>query len=157
MLHNDDLVRYVCNIIALTMTRPTINLNLDVIGMATSLLCAVHCALIPTLLSFSSLAGIRFLDNVWLESTIILLSFFIASYALVHGFLKYHKSLWALLIVCIGFSGIGLGHLTQTGINENMLVSGGATTVAIAHLINWKEIKRVRGVIDNEISKNENL
>ena len=49
------------------MTRPTINLNLDVIGMATSLLCAVHCALIPTLLSFSSLAGIRFLDNVWLD------------------------------------------------------------------------------------------
>jgi len=85
--------------IAFNIIRPSTNLKLDYIGMATSLLCAVHCALIPTLLSFSSLAGIRFLDNVWLESTIILLSFFIASYALVHGFLRYHKSPWALLIV----------------------------------------------------------
>ena len=126
------------------MIRPSVNLNLDYIGMATSLLCAVHCALLPIVLSFSSLMGIRFLANVWLESMIILLSFFIASYALMRGFLRYHQNPLALLIVVIGFSGIGLGHLTLTGINESILVSGGALIVAIAHLINWTEIKRVK-------------
>jgi len=112
--------------------------------MATSLLCAVHCALLPTLLSFSSLSGIRFLDKVWLESSIILLSFLIASYTLVLGFVRYHKSPWPLLIVALGFAGLGIGHLTQTGTNESVLVSMGALTVAIAHLVNWRETRRVQ-------------
>lgn len=116
--------------------------HLDFVGFSASLLCALHCAALPFLLSLAPLAGLQFLNNAWIEYTIILVSFFIASYALVHGYRRHHQKPMALLIVLAGFILIGTGHLLQVEWQEIILTSCGAVVVSVAHLINWKQIKQ---------------
>jgi len=124
------------------MKNQFVGLHIDFIGFSTSVLCAVHCAALPFLLSLAPLAGLQFLNNPWVEYTIILLSFLMASFALIHGYRKHHQKLLPLLIVTVGFALIFTGHLLQFEWTEITFTSCGAVAIAIAHLINWKYIKR---------------
>lgn len=123
------------------MKNQFVGLHLDFIGFITSLLCALHCAALPILLSMAPLAGLQFLANPWIEYVIILLSFFIASNALIHGYRKHHHKLLALTIAVIGFVLIGLGQVLEPEWREALLTSSGGTIIAIAHLVNWKQVK----------------
>ncbi|MEO1050506.1 MAG: MerC domain-containing protein [Bacteroidota bacterium] len=125
------------------MKNQFVGLHLDFIGFSASLLCAVHCAALPFLISLAPLAGLQFLDNPWIEYTIIILSFFIASNALVHGYRKHHHKLTALTIAIIGFILIGLGQVLEPEWTEMLLTSIGGLAIAIAHLVNWKFIRRL--------------
>ncbi|NJN24895.1 MAG: MerC domain-containing protein [Cyclobacteriaceae bacterium] len=117
-------------------------MNLDLVGFSVSLLCAVHCAALPFLLSLAPLAGLHYLNNPWIEYAIILLSFCIASYALIHGYRRHHQKPLALVIVVVGFILIGTGHLIQSEWKEITLTSVGAVVVAMAHFINWEQVKK---------------
>lgn len=124
------------------MKNQFIGLHLDFVGFSASLLCALHCVALPFLLSLAPLTSLQFLNNPWVEYTIILVSFFIASYALVHGYRKHHQKPIALVIVLAGFILIGTGHLLQVEWHETILTSCGAAVVAIAHFVNWTQIKQ---------------
>ncbi|UXP30780.1 MerC domain-containing protein [Reichenbachiella agarivorans] len=124
------------------MKNQFIGSHLDFVGFSASLLCALHCVALPFLLSLASLTGLQFLNNPWIEYTIILVSGFIASYALIHGYLRHHQKPMALVIVVAGFALIGLGHWLQVEWYEIILTSCGAAVVAIAHLVNWTQIKQ---------------
>lgn len=124
------------------MKNQFIGLHLDFVGFAASMLCAIHCAALPFLLSMASLTGLHFLDNHWIEYTIIILSLLIASNALVHGYRKHHRKTLALIVAAIGFILIGFGQFSGTELKEVLFTSMGAATVAIAHLINWRLIKK---------------
>ncbi len=118
-----------------------IGLHWDFIGFTTSLLCALHCAALPLLLSMAPLAGLQFLENPWIEYSIILLSFFIASNALIHGYRKIHHKKLALSIAIVGFLLIGSGQVLESEWIEIFLMTCGGTMIAIAHLINWKQVR----------------
>lgn len=126
------------------MKNQFIGLHLDFIGFGTSMLCAVHCTILPFLLSIAPLAGLQFLNNHWIEYSIILLSFIIASFALVHGYRQHHHRSTPLMIVLLGFLLIGAGQLLNAEWTEILLTSLGGITIAIAHLINWNYIKQSR-------------
>ncbi len=117
-------------------------INLDLIGFSTSMLCAFHCAALPFLFSIAPLAGLQFLNDHRIENLIILVSFFIASFALVRGYIRQHQNSMALIIVLIGFLLISVGHLVFTDWKEILLTTCGALMVAIAHLINRKLIRQ---------------
>ena len=121
-----------------------IGLNLDFIGFSTSILCAIHCVALPFLLSVAPIVGLQFLDNAWIEYTIILLSLFIASNSLIKDYSKYHHSFIALVIALVGFSLIGAGQLLEPEWREALLTSSGGGTIAIAHWINWKMTKTLK-------------
>ena len=135
---------YVCNIVALKriMKYNFMSLHIDFLGFSTSLLCAIHCAALPFLISISPLLG-QYLHNHAIENAIIILSFFIASYALVRGYCKHHNP-QASVTVSIGFIFIVTGHLVRFQLMEITLTSLGATAVAIAHFINWNHIRKSR-------------
>ncbi len=124
------------------MSRTIHTLNLDVIGVSTSVLCALHCAALPFLLTLAPLAGLKFLSNPWVDYFIILVSFCIATYALIHGYRRHHQKSIALVIVTVGFLLIGSSYLFETGWKQILMTSGGAMVVATAHLINWKLVKQ---------------
>ncbi len=128
-----------------------IRLHLDFIGFTASLLCALHCVALPFLLSLTPLAGLQFLDNIYVEYAMIIISFLIASYALVRGYRKHYQKPLALLLVLFGFILIGAGQVLQAEWKEIILTSFGAITVAIAHLINWKQLKQCRVEFSNGI------
>ncbi len=138
-----------CCIENYTMKDRFVGLHLDFVGFSASMLCAVHCAALPFLLSLAPLAGLQFLNDPWIEYVIILTSFFIASYALLHGYRRHHKKPLALIIVTVGFLLILIGHLLDDEWIEIILTSCGGATIAIAHLINWKYMKQVQVGLSN--------
>ncbi len=78
-------------------------LNWDAIGIATSLACAIHCALLPVLLTSLPLFGINIIHNIFFEWAMIALAFFVGSYSLYHGYIKHHRNLKPIFIFAAGF------------------------------------------------------
>mgnify|MGYP003508655057 FL=1 len=80
-----------------------IKLNWDALGIGTSIICAIHCALLPVLMSTLPIFGINIIHNVFFEWGMIVLAFVVGSYSLFHGFVKHHRSLVPVLIFSLGF------------------------------------------------------
>jgi tetrahydromethanopterin S-methyltransferase subunit C len=80
-----------------------IKLNWDALGIGTSVLCAIHCALLPVLVSSLPVFGINIIHNLVFEWGMIALAFVVGSYSLFHGFIKHHRSLRPVLIFSVGF------------------------------------------------------
>ncbi|MCX6313544.1 MAG: MerC domain-containing protein, partial [Sphingobacteriales bacterium] len=59
-----------------------IRLNWDAMGIATSVLCAIHCALLPVIMSSLPIFGINIVHNVFFEWGMIVLAFMVGSYSL---------------------------------------------------------------------------
>jgi hypothetical protein len=80
-----------------------IKLNWDALGIGTSILCAIHCALLPVLMSTLPIFGVNIIHNLFFEWGMIALAFIVGSYSLFHGYLKHHRSLMPVLIFSFGF------------------------------------------------------
>lgn len=119
-----------------------VGIHMDFLGFAMSLLCAIHCAGLPLLLSLMPLLGLGFLENPWIEYGIIMMSFLIASYALARGYIKFHKKPLAFFCVLIGFSLIVAANILHTEAFEIALTSSGALIVSLAHFVNWIHIRK---------------
>lgn len=78
--------------------------NWDAVGIATSVLCAIHCTLLPLLMSSLPLFGINILHNLLFEWGMIVLAFAVGSYALFHGYIRHHHSLLPVLLFSAGFA-----------------------------------------------------
>lgn len=76
--------------------------NLDALGIATSMACAIHCALLPLFLQSLPLFGVEIIDNAAFEYFMIALAAGIGTYALYHGWKKHHHKKMPLLIFFAG-------------------------------------------------------
>jgi len=72
-------------------------------GIAASMACAIHCALLPLFLSSLPLFGMNIIHNTAFEAGMIVLALCIGSYSLYHGYKKHHHSLLPLIIFSSGF------------------------------------------------------
>src|SRR5436305_15302431 len=89
------------NIFALVMTLIK-RINWDAIGVATSIACAIHCALLPLILTSLPLFGVNIINNLPFEFCMILLAFCVGAYALYHGWKNHHHRWVPLIIFCVG-------------------------------------------------------
>lgn len=80
-----------------------IKLNWDALGIITSIACAIHCAVLPVLLSTLPVFGINIIHNIYFEWGMILLAFAVGSYSLFHGYIKHHRSFVPVLVFGTGF------------------------------------------------------
>jgi hypothetical protein len=126
----------------LSMKHQFLSLNLDYIGFSASLLCAVHCAAIPFLFTLVPLSGLQVLSNPWIEYSIVSFSIIIALLSLTHGYRSHHHLKTPLILVLLGFGMIGVGHTLEGNWQETILTPLGAAMVAIAHMVNWKYVRR---------------
>jgi hypothetical protein len=81
----------------------TTKVNWDAMGIATSLLCAIHCALLPVIMTTLPIFGINIIHNSFFEWGMIGLAFCIGIIALIHGYFKHHHSFTPILIFSTGF------------------------------------------------------
>lgn len=65
-------------------------LNLDAIGVTASVLCAIHCAVLPLVIASLPILGVNILHNALFEYGMIALAFVIGTAALWHGFTRHH-------------------------------------------------------------------
>lgn len=72
-------------------------------GIATSIICAIHCALLPAITATLPVFGIDIVHNAVFEWSMIVLAFFVGVYSLYHGFIKHHRNYIPVYIFAAGF------------------------------------------------------
>lgn len=108
---------------------------LDVMGFSASFLCAIHCMLMPLVLSFG-LVGMSWLESPLVEWTFILSTLVLASWSLL-GSLPNHNNKRPLVIAVIGFAIILGVHLLEHVVGHVVAAIGGVL-IAYAHYLNWR-------------------
>lgn len=78
-----------------------IKINYDALGIATSIACAIHCAVLPLLLSSLPLFGINIINNSVFEVGMIILAFLIGVFSLRSGF-RHHHRLIPIIMFSVG-------------------------------------------------------
>jgi len=133
-----------CNNVAflyfcLSMRERIKKINWDAIGISTSVVCAIHCALLPLVLSSLPLFGFNIITNVYFEAGMILLAFCIGSYSLYHGYRKHHHSFLPLIVFGLG---ILLLVMKQFLIRyETWLLVPAASFIILAHILNYRSCR----------------
>lgn len=125
-------------------------INLDSIGFSASFICAIHCALIPIILTSLSASNFSFFANPVVEIFMISVSVLVGLISLLPSY-KVHKNLIAIVTMFIGFILIFAGHFIVRDIFESILTPLGAFIVAISHLINLKQMKNCHICIKEHI------
>src|SRR6478735_3130891 len=113
-----------------------LQVNWDALGIATSLLCAIHCAVLPLLLTSLPLFGINIIHNNLFEAGMIAFAFLIGSLALFHGYKRHHHRPLPLFIFSTGFlflvlKGIFLSY-------EIVLLVPAVLLILAGHFLNYR-------------------
>jgi hypothetical protein len=111
-------------------------INWDALGIATSVACAIHCALLPVLISTLPFFGINLLHNAFFEWGMIGLACLIGSFALRHGYTKHHRSLFPLCIFYTGFIFLVLKQFFAS--LEYWFLAIAVTSIVSAHYYNFR-------------------
>lgn len=112
--------------------------RLDGAGMMASVLCAIHCALLPLVITLLPLWGLDFLGEEWLELGMIALALMLGSFSLGLSFFKHHRRSAPLYLLAGGFALIVGGHFLGQESLEPVLIPLGGFTIAAAHYVNWR-------------------
>ena len=112
-------------------------INFDALGIITSIACAIHCAVLPLLLSSLPLFGINIINNNWFESGMILLALFIGVYSLWNGVHQHHHS---TLPIALFVAGISLLFAKQFFHHRHLLwlLIPAVILIISAHLLNYR-------------------
>ena len=116
-------------------------INLDALGISASLLCAVHCSLLPVLLTLGALGGLSWLGHPLVEAVFIGLSLILAVASLLPSWRKVHGRIEPITLVLAGFALIVISHMLHAH-HEPALMALGGLLIALAHLFNWRLMKR---------------
>jgi hypothetical protein len=123
-----------------TIFVPMINfikkINWDMMGMITSIACAIHCAILPLILTSLPLFGINIINNAEFEWTMITIAFMVGCYALLHCYKQHHKSFKPLLIFSAGFIFLILKQIFYT--HEFIFLSPAVFLILYAHFLNFR-------------------
>jgi hypothetical protein len=112
-----------------------IKLNWDGLGIVTSVLCAIHCGLLPILLPTLSLFGVNVVHNSIFEWGMILIAFFVGAYSLYHGYTRHHHSFIPGFLFASGFVFL-IAKQFFTG-DELLLLCFAVTLIIYAHWRNF--------------------
>jgi hypothetical protein len=110
--------------------------NWDMIGIATSVACAIHCALLPVMMGSLPLFGVNIIHNIFFEWGMIVLAFAVGSYALFHGYIKHHRSLTPVFIFSSGFVFLMLKQFFHQ--MESLLLIPAMLLIIGAHYYNYR-------------------
>lgn len=111
-------------------------INWDAFGIAASVACAIHCAVLPLILSSLPLFGINIIENQGFEFLMIALAFVVGVYSLYHGRKKHHHSYYPMLLFAAGISLLFIKSMLHS--HSLMLLLPAVSLVVIAHYLNYK-------------------
>lgn len=119
---------------------------LDKAGMWTSAVCVIHCIALPVLITASAYSSLVFLSDPRVENIIFGASALLGTCSLFPSYFKHHRKILPILVLLSGFLLIGLSRFT-VNVNEPVLVSLGAASVASAHFFNFRLCKDRKSVV----------
>lgn len=114
-------------------------INWDAIGISASVACAIHCAVLPMVLSTLPIFGIDIIDNAGFEYFMIFLALAIGSYALWHGYRRHHHSFKPLVLFCLGILLLFAKQIWHS--YQFWLLPAAVLLVVVAHLLNYRSCR----------------
>ncbi len=123
------------------MPDPSRHRLLDRLGATGSLLCAIHCALLPVLIAVLPTLGIA----VWLgdgfERGFVMFASLLGLFTLIQGY-RRHRAVRALGLLLPGLAalwfGISYEPLHHAAVPHAVIMTFGGTMVGLAHLANLR-------------------
>jgi hypothetical protein len=112
-----------------------IKLNWDKLGITASLLCAIHCALLPLVTTSLPIFGVNIVKNQAFEWGMIFITLLVGVYSLYHGYVKHHKKNAPFIIFFIGFLFLVLKQIFATA--EYYLLLVAICAIVFAHYKNY--------------------
>lgn len=114
-------------------------INWDALGISASLACAIHCALLPLVMTSLPIFGVEIIKNPRFEYGMIFLAFGIGVFSLGHGYKRHHHSFKPLLIFS---AGILLLFIKQAFHQfEILLLIPAMLLIITAHVNNYKSCR----------------
>ncbi|MEY2170379.1 MULTISPECIES: MerC domain-containing protein [unclassified Rhodanobacter] len=110
----------------------------DRVGATASFLCAIHCALLPFVLTVLPLLGLGFLAGHRFERGFVMFAATLALFALVGGYRRHRRSL-PLLLAAPGLALLLLGvtwAINYPILVHSVMVTCGGLLLASAHFVN---------------------
>lgn len=110
----------------------------DRVGATASFLCAVHCALLPFVLTLLPLIGLGFLAGHQFERDFVIFAIALALFALVSGYRRHRQRLPLSLAgpgAALLLFGVTVAEAYPIAIHSALVATGG-TMVATAHFMN---------------------
>jgi len=117
-------------------------LNWDLMGMITSIACAIHCAILPLILTSLPILGINIINNSSFEWTMIGIAFIVGSYALSHGYRRHHRNWKPLIVFASGFIFLILKQIFY--IHEFLFLAPAVCLILFAHFLNFRYTGKLR-------------
>jgi len=111
-------------------------INLDALGISTSLLCAVHCAVLPLFFTSLPVFGFEILQNKTFEYGMIAVAGIIGISALFHGWKRHHHKKLPLGVFVAGLLFLIFKELFPS--LELWLLIPAATLIISAHFFNFR-------------------
>ncbi|WP_026309602.1 MerC domain-containing protein [Niabella aurantiaca] len=111
-------------------------INWDALGISASVICAIHCAILPLFMASLPLFGINIIENVAFELGMILLAFLIGIYALHHGYKYHHHNKWPILLFATGILFLVLKQVFLQ--YHTLLLVPAVVLIITAHLVNYR-------------------
>ncbi|MFT4095441.1 MAG: MerC domain-containing protein [Niabella sp.] len=125
-------------------------INWDAIGITTSVLCAIHCAILPLFLAALPLFGINIIENMAFEIGMIALAFVVGCYALWHGYKWHHHSKLPLSLFCTGIICLVL---KQVFLQYHIILLIPAVLFIVgAHILNYRFCRQHNHAHSNDCS-----
>ncbi|MBS1509581.1 MAG: MerC domain-containing protein [Bacteroidetes bacterium] len=113
-----------------------LKLNWDAVGIATSVVCAIHCALLPVIVTSLPVLGVNIVHNGVFEWSMIGLAFIVGSYSLFHGYHVHHHSLSPVLLFSAGFIFLILKQFYSK--QEYLFLAIAVVLIISAHYYNYR-------------------
>lgn len=113
-----------------------IRINYDALGIAASLACAIHCALLPLVLTSLPFLGINIINNVAFEYFMIALAMAVGYHSLWHGFKKHHHRPAPLFVFTLGICLMLLKQMFHT--YQFYFLVPAVIAIVVAHIMNFR-------------------
>lgn len=123
------------------MPHPHPHRLLDRLGATGSLLCAVHCALLPLVIALLPSLGLAAWLGEGFERGFVLFATLLGLFTLVQGYRRHHavRALWLLVPgLLVLWTGVLYAPLHQSLVPHAVAMTFGGTLVGLAHLANLR-------------------
>jgi hypothetical protein len=115
-------------------------INYDALGIAASVACAIHCAVLPLILTSLPLFGINIINNTRFEFLMIFIALFIGLYSLTHGYKKHHHKSLSIILFSLGISLLFLKQFYHKYLI--LLLIPAVILIISAHWLNYKSCRK---------------
>ena len=120
----------------------------DRFGISVSLLCAIHCTILPVLFPLLSLTGIAFIWDPFFEFSMIIIALFLGIPSLLLSYFRVHKNVKPLIIFFAGIIllflykalhiSFGYNHTHSVSIIDWIIILCAAGLIISGHYFNFR-------------------